>query len=255
MSIKLKKLYNTVFGDKEYPTKNLVAKNKVLVGKIDGLDAYFTHFYVGAFVGSRGAVSEDEIIYHICFNNQEIVEESPIPEIKDLEFRYEDNDSTYVDDTEIKSGKTELLGPNRIVKLDFVENYKDLIYDECSKAESIEISKKISELIKQIQIMNSKGIKDIEYKKIFSEFNFLNDKYLRGIENTYSEKEYNKYKSMTDDEHKRQLDKTREILEPYDVEIRNRIKQKLLKNLNQDNKPKLENKSNILKFEDFKKKQ
>jgi hypothetical protein len=196
----LKELYYKVWPGKDSlkSSEYLVAENKVKVGKIDGHDAFVTYIYnhFNPFYG------EDYIVFNVVYDYK-IIE-------TDSDYRYDKWNFTYINEMEIKSGEHEVsdyvdgsFKSPRKIKVDFFINYKQLVYDEMSKASSIEISKRYKELS---DVINKRmNVKDFgrEYQIIYKERDFISSKYLNAesIRLDDTQKEIDELKNMTDEEY------------------------------------------------------
>lgn len=237
----LQELYYKVWPGKDSlkTSEFLIAENKVRVGKIDGHDAFVTYVY-NHF---NPFYDENYIVYRVIYDYNIITTDS--------DYKYDKWNFTLINDMEIESGEHEVrdyidgeFKAPRMVKVDFFENYKELVYNEVSKPSSIAISKRYKEVSEKLHYMRAKKEKDgvndfgLEYQILFKEQDLISSKYvdvnLLKIEEI--EKELDKLKSMTEEEYLEQRKKEKEnwkkLMKDIDFDgIVNRINKKYESNV------------------------
>jgi hypothetical protein len=192
MRNQLLQLINKVFNcNNSVNTPNIVAKNKVLVGKIDGQDAYITFFYKS---------EKNNLVFSVCYNECITACGRKV------------NNFNYIDEEDIAAGvierkeynnETGESGPLKKIKIEFFENYQEILFEEVSKQESIELSIRIHAMAEKLNKMRAELSKGksagLEYMKLNSEYTYIFELYMNGINNELLLNEFHKYNSMTEE--------------------------------------------------------
>lgn len=197
----------------------LVCENKVHVGKIDGYDAYVTYLYNHY----NPFYDEDYIVFNVIYDYQESIKASEF-------YEYDRWDSTYINEDDISIGEHEVsdyvdgkFGAPRKIKVEFFDNYQDLVYDEVYKQSSINISKRYHKISTDLHVMlHSKDKKGLEYQILYQERELLSKKYLNCEKTDKIEKQLDIYKSMTEEEYteksERESKLMRDIMKDFDFD-------------------------------------
>jgi hypothetical protein len=209
----LKSLVEKIWPENDSQRREVIAKNKVLIGKIGGKDAYLTYFY------RKTNRFEDYIVFNVVFGHRE-VNSRYTQELGD--FKQFETEFVLINENDVKVKEYEYMKYDSeignfltsvMLDIDFFDNFEELIYQECSKEESIELSKKISDLNEQERKITECSLQN---KRFFAESNFLNELYKNGRYDERLEKEFIKYSQMTEEEYQQEAEEMEKLFAEID---------------------------------------
>jgi hypothetical protein len=200
----LKSLFEKIWPEDNSDRGDVIAKNKVLVGKIGGKDAYLTFLYRH----TNFWYDEDYIVFNVVFGHSEI-KNRYTQELVD--FKQFKTDFVLINEDDVRNKQCDYMQYDSVnnnlitsvLDIDFFDNYEELIYQECSKEESIELSKKIFDMEEQHRNIRESFLENLKYR---TEYDFLEELYKKGRYDERLEKKFIKYNQMTEEEYQREVE-------------------------------------------------